>query len=70
MCIRDSPYTGVLVKWQVADGDSVEVGQPIATIEAMKMESTVEAKSAGTITLAQLNPGDNVSKGDALGHIA
>lgn len=64
------PYTGVLVKWQVADGDSVEVGQPIATIEAMKMESTVEAKSAGTITLAQLNPGDNVSKGDALGHIA
>ena len=66
----ECPYTGVLVKWQVADGDSVEVGQPIATIEAMKMESTVEAKSAGTIALAQLNPGDNVSKGDALGHIA
>ena len=66
----ECPYTGVLVKWQVSDGDSVEVGQPIATIEAMKMESTVEAKTSGTITLASLNPGDNVSKGDALGHIA
>lgn len=63
------PYAGVLVDWRVEDGARVEQGQPIATIEAMKMESVVEAPIDGTITLASWEIGANISKGAALGHI-
>lgn len=60
------PYTGVLVNWRVEDGDKVEAGQAIATVEAMKMESPVEAPAAGVVKLADFKVGDNISKGEAL----
>ena len=44
------PYEANLVAWNVADGEAVEEGQAIATIEAMKMESAVKAPSAGTLS--------------------
>ncbi|MGN5991504.1 biotin carboxylase N-terminal domain-containing protein [Corynebacterium striatum] len=46
-----SPYDANLVAWNVADGDTVEEGEAIATIEAMKMESSVKAPRGGTIKL-------------------
>ncbi|OFR67702.1 biotin carboxylase N-terminal domain-containing protein [Corynebacterium sp. HMSC078H07] len=56
------PYEANLVAWNVAEGDKVEEGQAIATIEAMKMESAVKAPAAGTVSLvakegARLEPG-------------
>lgn len=44
------PYEANLVAWNVAEGETVEEGQPIATIEAMKMESAVKAPAAGKVT--------------------
>lgn len=44
------PYEANLVAWNVADGETVEEGQAIATIEAMKMESAVKAPAAGTLS--------------------
>ena len=44
------PYEANLVAWNVADGEAVEEGQAIATIEAMKMESAVKASAAGTLS--------------------
>lgn len=44
------PYEANLVAWNVADGETVEEGQAIATIEAMKMESAVKAPSAGKLS--------------------
>lgn len=44
------PYEANLVAWNVEDGEAVEEGQAIATIEAMKMESAVKAPSAGTLS--------------------
>ncbi len=44
------PYEANLVAWNVADGETVEEGQTIATIEAMKMESAVKAPAAGTLS--------------------
>ena len=44
------PYEANLVAWNVADGEAVEEGQSIATIEAMKMESAVKAPAAGTLS--------------------
>ena len=56
------PYEANLVAWNVAEGEKVEEGQAIATIEAMKMESAVKAPAAGTVSLvakegARLEPG-------------
>ena len=45
-------YEATIVEWLVADGDVVEKGDAIATIEAMKMESQVKATRDGQISLA------------------
>ena len=44
-----SPMPGLLVSLHVAQGDSVEPGQPLATVEAMKMENILRAEKAGTV---------------------
>ena len=64
------PYTGVLVNWRVEDGEQVEAGQAIATVEAMKMESAVEAPVAGIVTRADIQVGGNLNQGDTLATIA
>ncbi|MCP1387678.1 ATP-grasp domain-containing protein [Corynebacterium sp. TA-R-1] len=44
-------YEATVVQWLVADGDNVAKGDPVATIEAMKMESTVKAPRGGQISI-------------------
>ena len=43
-----APFSGT-VTVKVAAGDAVEAGQPIATIEAMKMEAAITAPVSGTV---------------------
>jgi len=47
-----SKYEATIVEWLVADGDVVSKGDPIATVEAMKMESQIKAPRDGQISLA------------------
>jgi biotin carboxyl carrier protein len=44
-----SPMPGRVVKVLVAKGDSVQPGQPLLVVEAMKMENEIRAKGAGTV---------------------
>jgi propionyl-CoA carboxylase alpha chain len=44
-----SPMPGLLVALHVAAGDKVEPGQPLATVEAMKMENILRAARAGAV---------------------
>src|SRR5699024_232792 len=44
-----SPFAGV-VTMQVQEGDQVDSGDTIATIEAMKMEATITTQTAGTVS--------------------
>ena len=44
-----SPMPGLLVRLHVREGDAVEPGQPLATVEAMKMENILRAQRAGTV---------------------
>jgi len=44
-----SPMPGLLVALNVAEGDTVEPGQPLATVEAMKMENILRAQKAGVV---------------------
>ncbi|WP_149084287.1 MULTISPECIES: acetyl/propionyl/methylcrotonyl-CoA carboxylase subunit alpha [Microbacterium] len=44
------PAPGTLVRWLVDDGAEVNAGDPVAVLDAMKMETTVAAHRAGTLT--------------------
>jgi len=45
-----APMQGTIVKVAVTDGDTVEAGDLIVVLEAMKMEQPLNAHKAGTIT--------------------
>jgi pyruvate carboxylase len=60
-----APFAGV-VTLQVAEGDPVEAGQAIATIEAMKMEAAITAPVAGTVNRAAIGAVQQVEGGDLL----
>lgn len=55
-----SPLPGTILKFMVNEGDKVEIGQPVALLEAMKMENTIEAERNGTVTKIHVSPGDSV----------
>ncbi len=60
-----APFAGV-VTLTVAEGDSVEVGQPVATIEAMKMEAAITSPVAGIVTRVAIQHSQAVEGGDLL----
>jgi pyruvate carboxylase len=60
-----APFAGV-VTLQTVEGAHVEVGQPVATIEAMKMEATITATSAGTVRRLAIAKTQAVDAGDLL----
>ena len=55
-----APMHGKLLGLFVRAGDSVAVGQRLAVIEAMKMEHTLRAPIAGTVTEVAVNEGTQV----------
>jgi biotin carboxyl carrier protein len=57
---------GRVVSVRVAPGDGVEAGQPLLSIEAMKMENEVRAPRAGTIARVAVAAGMLVELGDEL----
>jgi acetyl-CoA/propionyl-CoA carboxylase, biotin carboxylase, biotin carboxyl carrier protein len=58
------PMQGTIVKVLVAVGDTVEVGQTICLLEAMKMENAVAAEKDGVIKEVRVSAGDSVGAGD------
>jgi acetyl-CoA/propionyl-CoA carboxylase biotin carboxyl carrier protein len=63
-----APMAGTLSSWMVDDGSTVAVGDSVAVMEAMKMETTVTATTAGVLHHRSA-PGDFVSAGDQLATI-
>ena len=47
-------------------GDTVELGQAICVLEAMKMENQVQAETSGTVTDVRVAAGDTVAAGDVV----
>jgi acetyl-CoA/propionyl-CoA carboxylase biotin carboxyl carrier protein len=58
------PMQGTIVKVLVAVGDTVEVGQAVTVLEAMKMENNITTDTAGTVQEVRVAPGDAVGAGD------
>jgi acetyl-CoA/propionyl-CoA carboxylase biotin carboxyl carrier protein len=61
-----APMQGTIVKVLVATGDTVEIGQSVLVLEAMKMENHINAERAGTVTDVRVAEGDTVGTGDVL----
>ncbi|MDT7933955.1 MAG: acetyl/propionyl/methylcrotonyl-CoA carboxylase subunit alpha [Sphingomonadaceae bacterium] len=55
------PMPGLLTQLNVAPGDRVEAGQPLAVIEAMKMENILRAERPSTVKAALAKPGDSLA---------
>lgn len=60
---------GNLVKWLAEDGAEVAADQPLAVVEAMKMETVVAASGAGTFSRGAQEPGAVVVRGEVLGTV-
>jgi pyruvate carboxylase len=58
-----APFDGVVTP-QVAEGDQVETGAVVATIEAMKMEASITAPRAGTVARLAVTAPRSVEGGD------
>ncbi len=61
-----SPMQGTVLAVKVAEGDTVESGQVIAIVEAMKMENEVAAHRAGTVTDVAVRAGQPVTTGQPI----
>jgi acetyl-CoA/propionyl-CoA carboxylase biotin carboxyl carrier protein len=61
-----APMQGTIVKILVAPGDTVEVGETVCLLEAMKMENAIGAEKAGTVKEVRVAAGDSVGPGDVI----
>ena len=57
---------GMVISFEKKAGDSVNEGETVVILEAMKMENALPAPASGTIKAINFDSGDSVSKGDVL----
>ena len=56
-----APMPGLLTRLEVKAGDTVEAGQPVAVVEAMKMENILRAAKSSTVKSVSAGVGDSLS---------
>ena len=70
--VRGGPFElraiipGRVLSVDVADGDTVEAGQRVLVVEAMKMQNELRSPRAGTVRGITIGPGQTVELGDVL----
>ena len=60
------PMPGLVVSIAVREGQSVEPGETLATVEAMKMENVLRAERQATVEKILASPGDSLAVGDVI----
>ncbi|WP_299327054.1 acetyl/propionyl/methylcrotonyl-CoA carboxylase subunit alpha [Parasphingopyxis sp.] len=60
------PMPGLVTALHVGEGDQVEEGQPLAVIEAMKMENILRAEKAGVVSSVSAAEGDSLQADDVI----
>ncbi len=58
-----APMQGTIVEIGVAVGDEVRIGQPVAVIEAMKLQHDIKAERSGIVCAVSMSVGDVVREG-------
>lgn len=61
-----APMPGLIVRVNVAVGESVQAGQGLVVMEAMKMENELRASAVGIVKAISVTPGTAVEKGAVL----
>lgn len=56
-----APMPGLLTRIEVGEGEKVEAGQPLAVVEAMKMENILRAEKAGVVKAINFVAGDSLA---------
>ena len=60
------PMPGLVVRINAAPGDEVQEGQPLATVEAMKMENILRAERKGVVKSVNAAPGESLRVDDII----
>ncbi|MBR9652467.1 acetyl-CoA carboxylase biotin carboxylase subunit [Thalassovita aquimarina] len=60
------PMPGLIVKIDVAEGDEVQEGQALCTVEAMKMENILRAEKKAVVKKVNAGPGDSLAVDDVI----
>ena len=61
---------GLIIAIKVKEGDTVQAGQALLVMEAMKMENAITASYNGTVSRVYVREGDSISEGDLLVEVA
>lgn len=61
-----APIPGQVTIVMVAEGDDVEIGQPLMILEAMKMENEIRTPRAGRVSVVNVQPGQKVGLAEVL----
>ena len=64
--LLEAPMPGKILELLVAEGDEVDEGQPVAILEAMKMENELKAPATGTVASVSVSESDNVEKNQTI----
>ncbi len=65
-----APMPGMIVQFEVKEGDTVDVGDVLVILEAMKMQNSLTSNVAGTVRSLKVEPGNSVDKNQVLLTIA
>lgn len=58
----NAPMPGKILEMIVSEGDEVDLGEPVAILEAMKMENELKAPVKGVVTTIAVKAGESVEK--------
>ena len=61
-----APMPGLVLRYAVEVGETVQAGDPVVVLEAMKMENALPSPVEGKVKAIPLEPGASVTKGDVL----
>ena len=64
--LLQAPMPGKILDLLSAEGDEVELGDPVAILEAMKMQNHIKSTREGTVHKIHINKGDRITKDTCL----
>jgi 3-methylcrotonyl-CoA carboxylase alpha subunit len=65
-----SPLPGLVATVHVNAGDVVSAGDPVVTLQSMKMEIPITVESDGTIAEILVNEGDEIDTGAVIARVS